>query len=99
MEIVKSKKDGILSLRISGRLDTTTAPELEAVLKEELTDIKELDLDFGSLDYVSSAGLRILLQTQKTMNTLGKMEIRNVNDSVMEVFDITGFSDILTIIR
>ncbi len=99
MEIVKSKKDGILSLRISGRLDTTTAPELEAVLKEELTGIKELDLDFGSLDYVSSAGLRILLQTQKTMNTLGKMEIRNVNDSVMEVFDITGFSDILTIIR
>ena len=99
MEIVKSKKDGVLSLRISGRLDTTTAPELEAVLKEELTDIKELDLDFGSLDYVSSAGLRILLQTQKTMNTLGKMEIRNVNDSVMEVFDITGFSDILTIIR
>jgi anti-sigma B factor antagonist len=99
MEIVKSKKEGILSLRISGRLDTTTAPELEAVLKEELTDIKELDLDFGSLDYVSSAGLRILLQTQKTMNTLGKMEIRNVNDSVMEVFDITGFSDILTIIR
>ena len=99
MEIVKSKKEGILSLRISGRLDTTTAPELEAVLKEELTDIKELDLDFESLDYVSSAGLRILLQTQKTMNTLGKMEIRNVNDSVMEVFDITGFSDILTIIR
>ncbi|MBQ3847860.1 MAG: STAS domain-containing protein [Clostridia bacterium] len=99
MEIVKSKKEGVLSLRISGRLDTTTAPELEAVLKEELTDIKELDLDFGSLDYVSSAGLRILLQTQKTMNTLGKMEIRNVNDSVMEVFDITGFSDILTIIR
>ena len=99
MEIVKSKKEGILSLRISGRLDTTTAPELEAVLKDELTDIKELDLDFGSLDYVSSAGLRILLQTQKTMNTLGKMEIRNVNDSVMEVFDITGFSDILTIIR
>lgn len=99
MEIVKSKKEGILSLRISGRLDTTTAPELEAVLKEELADIKELDLDFGSLDYVSSAGLRILLQTQKTMNTLGKMEIRNVNDSVMEVFDITGFSDILTIIR
>ena len=99
MEIVKSKKEGILSLKISGRLDTTTAPELEAVLKEELKDIKELDLDFGSLDYVSSAGLRILLQTQKTMNTLGKMEIRNVNDSVMEVFDITGFSDILTIIR
>ncbi len=99
MEIVKSKKEDILSLRISGRLDTTTAPELEAVLKKELTDIKELDLDFGALDYVSSAGLRILLQTQKTMNTLGKMEIRNVNDSVMEVFDITGFSDILTIIR
>ena len=78
-------------------MDTVTAPELEAVMKESLDGVKELLLDFTGLEYISSAGLRVLLAAQKTMNKQGEMKLTNVNESIMEVFDITGFADILTI--
>ena len=86
-----------LTLAPTGRLDTITVPELEAVLKESLTDIKNLVFDFEKLKYISSAGLRILLSAQKVMNKQGEMKIINVNGVIMEIFEITGFSDILTI--
>jgi len=82
---------------LGGRLDTQTAGELEKELKESLDGISELTLDFEKLDYISSAGLRVLLSTQKTMNQQGKMTITRVNETIMEIFDVTGFSDILTI--
>ena len=97
MEIVKTKNGSELALSVIGRLDTTTAPSLENELKAELDGVTSLVLDFGKLQYVSSAGLRVLLSTQKTMNRQGKMVIRNVTPEVQEVFEITGFSDILTI--
>lgn len=97
MEIIKRKNETALTLNLSGRLDTTTAPQLEAVIKEELTDVTELVLDFENLEYISSAGLRVLLLAQKIMNKQGNMIIRNVCSDIKEVFDITGFSDILTI--
>ena len=97
MEIIKTKKENALSLALSGRLDTTTAPALEAELKESLPGEAELVLDFEKLEYVSSAGLRVLLATQKIMDKQGKMIVRNVNSDIQEIFDITGFTDILTI--
>lgn len=97
MKIEKNLNGEILTLNIEGRLDTTTAPEFEAVLNENLGGIKELILDFANLDYISSAGLRVVLKAQKTMNTQGSMKLINVNEEIMEVFDITGFVDILTI--
>lgn len=97
MKIEKNLNGEILTLNIEGRLDTTTAPEFEAVLNESLGGIKELILDFANLDYISSAGLRVVLKAQKTMNTQGSMKLINVNEEIMEVFDITGFVDILTI--
>ena len=81
-----------------GRLDTVTAPALEKELKESLDGITELVLDFAKLEYVSSAGLRVLLSTQKTMSKQGSMKLINVNASIMEIFEVTGFSDILTIV-
>ena len=86
-------------LRISreGRLDTTTAPHLEAEFKKFLCGITLLELDFDKLEYLSSAGLRVILAAQKTMNKQGKMVIRHVNETIMEVFEVTGFIDILTI--
>ena len=95
MEIIKNQKENAMNLALSGRLDTTTAPQLEAELK--LEGISELNLDFEKLDYISSAGLRVLLAAQKTMNKQGSMKIAHVNADIMEVFEITGFSDILTI--
>ena len=80
-----------------GRLDTTTAPQLEAVIDDCIAGIEEFVLDCSELEYVSSAGLRVILKTQKQMNMQGNMKLIHVNDSIMEVFDITGFSDILTI--
>ena len=80
-----------------GRLDTVTAPEMEIAVKEVVPIISELIFDFGKLDYISSAGLRVLLSAQKTMNTQGEMKLRNVNETIMEIFDVTGFTDILTI--
>ena len=82
---------------MSGRLDTTTAPELEAALDEVLENTKELIFNLENLEYISSAGLRVILKAQKSMNTKGSMKLTGVNDSIIEVFDITGFLDILTI--
>ena len=97
MTIEKNLNGTELTVAIVGRLDTTTAPELEASLKESFEGLTKLVLDFSELEYLSSAGLRVLLQAQKTMNKQGEMIIKNVNETIMEVFDITGFSDILTI--
>lgn len=87
----------VLNIALSGRLDTTTAPELEGKLSEVLEGVKDLVFDLKELEYISSAGLRVLLATQKTMNKVGTMKVINVAPSVMEVFEITGFVDILTI--
>ena len=84
-------------LIVSGRLDTQTAPELEAELDAVLSGLKDLTFDMTNLEYVSSAGLRVILKAQKAMNAQGSMKLTGVNDSIMEVFDITGFLDILTI--
>ncbi|MCD8362243.1 MAG: STAS domain-containing protein [Lachnospiraceae bacterium] len=97
MEIRKTKNDDTLTLELSGRLDTTTAPQLEKTLKTDISDVKSLEFDFAKLDYISSAGLRVLLAAQKVMNRQGKMTIRSVNETIMEVFEVTGFVDILTI--
>ncbi len=97
MTITTNKNGEILELCIGGRLDTTTSPELEATIKENIDGISSLMLDFAELTYVSSAGLRVLLSAQKTMNKQGKMVLKNVNETVKEVFEITGFADILTI--
>lgn len=85
----------MMEVELVGRLDTTTAPQLEAELN--LDGISELNFNFEKLDYISSAGLRVLLAAQKTMNKQGSMKLKNVNADIMEVFEITGFSDILTI--
>lgn len=84
-------------LTIEGRLDTQTAPQLETAVDEILKDCAELILDLKEVEYISSAGLRIILKAQKSMNKQGSLKLRNVNETVMEVFDITGFLDILTI--
>lgn len=82
---------------IVGRLDTQTAPELEKEIDGIISNLKELIFDMNGLEYVSSAGLRVILKAQKIMNTKGSMKLIGVNDSIMEIFDITGFLDILTI--
>ena len=97
MNINKTIENETLTLALSGRLDTTTAPELEAVLDSDLGGVSELVFDFSELEYISSAGLRVILKAQKTMNTQGSMKLTHVNDEIMEVFDITGFVDILVI--
>lgn len=97
MNIIKSTDGKTLNIALEGRLDTTTAPQLEAELKQSIADNTELNLDFAKLEYISSAGLRVLLAAQKVMNKQGKMVIRNVNDVISEVFEVTGFADILTI--
>ena len=97
MNIVKETKGTVLNLALEGRLDTTTAPQLEAELKASMDGITELHLDFEKLEYLSSAGLRVLLAAQKVMNKQGKMVIRHVNDTIHEVFEVTGFIDILII--
>ena len=97
MEIVKQANGAELTVSIKGRLDTTTAPTLEAELATSLEGVTKLILDFNALEYISSAGLRVLLAAQKTMNKQGSMTIKNVGEVVAEVFEVTGFSDILTI--
>ena len=97
MEIIKKRKENALCLELTGRLDTTTAPELEKVVAEELDGVSEFVLDFEKLDYISSAGLRVILAAQKRMNRQGSMLLRNVSGDIMEIFEITGFTDILTI--
>ena len=86
-----------MCLALEGRLDTNTAPELEEALKNSIEGITELTIDMKGLDYLSSAGLRVLLGAQKTMNKQGTMQVTNVNDTIMEIFEVTGFADILTI--
>ena len=97
MTINQNREGNQLTLFLEGRLDTTTAPELEAVVDTALTDVETLVVDLEQLEYVSSAGLRVFLKTQKFMNTRGTMKIIHVNATIMEVFDITGFVDILMI--
>ena len=97
MTIDKIKNGNELTIKLSGRLDTITAPNLEAELKTCLEGINGLVFDLAGLEYVSSAGLRTLLMAQKTMNRLGSMKIVNVCEEVQEIFDITGFTDIFTI--
>ena len=97
MTIDKQQNGSELTLTLNGRLDTTTAPELENAIKENIADITNLVMDFAGLEYLSSAGLRVILSAQKTMNKQGEMVIRNVNETINEVFEITGFIDILTI--
>ena len=97
MTINKKLNGSALCVALEGRLDTTTAPELESELKASLGGVNELVFDFEKLDYISSAGLRVLLSAQKTMTKQGEMKITHVNEMIMEVFEVTGFSDILTI--
>ena len=97
LNINKTKEDGKVTVTLEGRLDTVTAPDLEKELKGSLDDVTELVMDFEKLDYISSAGLRVLLSAQKVMAKQGGMKVINVNDSIMEIFEVTGFSDILTI--
>lgn len=97
MTIEKNLNGTELALTIIGRLDTTTAPQLEATIKESIEGIEKLVLNFASLEYLSSAGLRVLLATQKIMNKQGEMVIKNVNETINEIFEVTGFIDILTI--
>ena len=97
MTIEITKETESLTMKLGGRLDTTTAPELEKAFEENMEVSKDLILDMKELEYISSAGLRVLLAAQKKMNQSGKMKLTGVSDEVMEVFEITGFSDILTI--
>ncbi|MBO5994307.1 MAG: STAS domain-containing protein [Firmicutes bacterium] len=97
MVVTKTLEEKLLKVKVEGRLDTATAPELEAELAEVIDEAEELVFDLEGLEYMSSAGLRILLATQKKMSLKGGMKVTNVNDVIMEIFEITGFSDILTI--
>ena len=97
MTINKTAEAGKLTLALEGRLDTGTAPQLEAELKASLDGVTTLVLDFAGLEYISSAGLRVLLGAQKVMSKQGGMVIRNVNEVISEVFEVTGFVDILNI--
>lgn len=97
MKINKSLEGNTLTLALEGRLDTTTSPELEKSLKENLPDLTELVIDLSGLEYISSAGLRVLLSAQKVMMKQGSMKVTHVSETVMEIFEVTGFVDILTI--
>lgn len=97
MNINIEKENGVTTLKIDGRLDTTTAPELEKAINAEGDELKNLILDFKGVDYISSAGLRVLLTAQKKMNVQGSMELIGVSEAVMDIFEMTGFADILVI--
>ena len=97
MNINIERENGKVLMKIEGRIDTTTAPELESAINGEGAELKNLVLDFGGVDYISSAGLRVLLTAQKKMNAQGYMELRCVSETVMDVFEMTGFADILVI--
>ncbi len=97
MIINKTLNASELTIALSGRLDTATAPQLEAELKTSLGGVSALLMDFAELEYISSAGLRVLLSAQKVMNKQGKMVIRHANETILEVFEVTGFTDILTL--
>lgn len=97
MNITQNKDGSKLTMSLEGRLDTTTAPQLESELKTALDGVTELVFEIKDLAYISSAGLRVLLSAQKVMNKQGSMVIRGASEEVMEIFDVTGFVDILTI--
>jgi anti-sigma B factor antagonist len=97
LNINKNLEDKTLNVALEGRLDTTTAPQLEAELKSVLPEVTALVMDFEKLEYISSAGLRVLLSAQKIMNKQGEMKLIHVNDVINEIFEVTGFSDILNI--
>ena len=97
MNIGKILNGSELTISLTGRLDTLNAPKLEAELKNSLSGVEHLVLDFAALDYLSSAGLRVLLGTQKQMNKQGDMVVHNINEAIAEIFEVTGFDDILTI--
>ena len=97
MNIEQKKNGSALTLALEGRLDTTTAPQLEGELKSALEGVSDLVFDFEKLDYISSAGLRVLLSAQKTMNKQGTMKVTHANEMILEIFEVTGFADILTL--
>ena len=97
MTIDKKQQGTDLEIILTGRLDTTTAPQLEAELKQSINGVTSLVMDFAGLEYISSAGLRVLLSAQKVMNKQGSMVVRHANETIMEVFEVTGFIDILTV--
>ena len=97
LNINKTIENGAVLFALGGRLDTTTAPELEKELKDSLDGVAALTIDMKELEYISSAGLRVLLSAQKIMNRQGEMKLKNVNETIMEIFEVTGFCDILTI--
>ena len=97
LNITKKSEGTTLEVALEGRLDTTTAPQLEAELKSDLPGVTNLVMDFEKLEYISSAGLRVLLSAQTRMMKQGEMKVIHVNDAIMEIFEVTGFSDILTI--
>ena len=97
MTIQQNRNGDALCVGVEGRLDTTTAPELETTLQGALEGVTALTLDLSGLAYISSAGLRVLLSAQKAMNKRGSMKVVGVSDAIREIFDVTGFSDILTI--
>lgn len=97
LNISKTQNDGVLTIELEGRLDTTSAPDLEAVVKSDLDGVKELIFEVTKLEYISSAGLRTFLSAQKIMNRQGNMTVMHPSEEVQEIFDVTGFSDILNI--
>ena len=97
MEIKMTKEEDQLTVAVEGRLDTLTSPELEEKIKPELDSLKKLIFDFAGLEYISSAGLRVLLMAAQTMEDKGEMIVRNVNSDIMDIFEVTGFVDILKI--
>ena len=97
MTIEKIVEGNRMTVVLAGRLDTTTAPKLESELKQNISGVETLILDFAALEYLSSAGLRVLLAAQKVMNKQGEMVVRNVNETIAEIFEVTGFADVLTI--
>ena len=97
LKITETTENNTLTLSLEGRIDTTTSPQLERQLAESINGVTLLIFDFRKIEYISSAGLRVLLSAQKRMNAQGRMKLINVDKSIMEIFDVTGFSDILTI--
>ena len=98
LNINKTIENGKAFFSLEGRLDTVTSPALEAELKDALEGVSELTMDFEKLEYISSAGLRVLLAAQKEMNKRGAMKVTHVGETIMEIFEVTGFSEILTIV-
>jgi len=97
MNISKNIDGTTMNIALEGRLDTTTSPRLEEEVRADIGGITELNFDLAALEYISSAGLRVLLAAQKIMNAQGAMTVKNVSPEIMEIFEVTGFSEILTI--